>query len=91
LYLKFRSILATGEHEKWGKRKRRGKGFDSMPYPQRRSTEAIEFHERKRRRRSVHGRPFYVHGGSTVGARARARRTGARGSGGAAAGDAAQG
>jgi hypothetical protein len=36
-----------GEHGKWGKRKRRGRGFDSMPYPQRRCTETIEFRERK--------------------------------------------
>jgi hypothetical protein len=40
-----------GEHGKWGKRKRRGRGFDSMPYPQRRRTETIEFRERKQQGR----------------------------------------
>jgi hypothetical protein len=47
-----------GERGKWGKRKRRGRGFDSMPYPQRRCIVEIEFRGGKGTCGSVHGQLF---------------------------------
>jgi hypothetical protein len=52
--VKIPSILGTPDLGNWGKRKRRGRGPDLTPYPQRRSTKATGFRSPKGRRRSAH-------------------------------------
>jgi hypothetical protein len=48
------AILATGERGNWWKRKRRGRGFDSIPYPRRRCIVEIEFRGGRCKGGSVH-------------------------------------
>jgi hypothetical protein len=56
--------LATGERRKWGKIKRRGRGFYSEPYPQRRCIVETEFREGRYKGRFVH--LFWAAGSSVL-------------------------